>query len=120
MDGYPTKYTSYISRNHRWIRGDWQIVNWLSSKINNNDSDNITNPINRLSKFKIFDNLRRSLFPIGALILLFINYKLTFILGIVSVLMPLILDLINYIVYRKETARQVNFSQTISGIKRAF
>ena len=33
--------------------------------------------------------------------------------------MPLILDLINYIVYRKETARQVNFSQTISGIKKS-
>ena len=119
MDGYPSKYTSHISRNHRWIRGDWQIVNWLTPKITNKQNRIINNPINRLSKFKIFDNLRRSVFPIGALILLFINYKLTFIVGIISVLMPLILDLINYIVYRKETERQMNFSQTISGIKKS-
>ena len=120
MDGYPTKYTSYVSRNHRWIRGDWQISNWIGSKVGNKEKSIVNNPIDRLSKFKIFDNLRRSLFPITALILLFINYKLTFILGIISVLMPLILDLINYIVYRKETnERQVNFSRNISGIKKS-
>ena len=96
MDGYPTKYTSYVSRNHRWIRGDWQISNWIGSKIYNKEKSLVNNPIDRLSKFKIFDNLRRSLFPITALILLFVNYKLTFVLGIISVLMPLILDLINY------------------------
>lgn len=120
LDGYPSKYSSYISRNHRWIRGDWQIVNWIASKVINNKNEIVKNPINKLSKFKVFDNLRRSVFPITSLILLFINYKITFIIGLVSVLMPLILDLFNYIVYRKEiNEKQINFSQTISGIKKS-
>ena len=32
MDGYPTKYTSFMNRLSRWIRGDWQIINWLNYK----------------------------------------------------------------------------------------
>lgn len=51
MDGYPTKYASFMNRLARWTRGDWQIIGWLNNK-----------KLNLLSKFKIFDNLRRSLF----------------------------------------------------------
>ena len=29
MDGYPTKYNSFMNRLSRWIRGDWQIISWL-------------------------------------------------------------------------------------------
>ena len=29
MDGYPYKYNSFMTRLHRWIRGDWQITMWL-------------------------------------------------------------------------------------------
>ena len=64
MDGYPTKYTSFMNRLSRWIRGDWQIVYWLRKK----------SPLNLLSKYKIFDNLRRSLFEISILVaLIYIN-----------------------------------------------
>lgn len=119
MDGYPSKYMNYVSRNHRWIRGDWQIINWITPRVTKRNNEIVNNPINRLSKFKIFDNLRRCLAPLGALILLFINYKLTFILGIIYVLMPLILDIINYIVYKNETEKQINFSRTIDGVKKS-
>ena len=50
MDGYPTKYASFMNRLARWTRGDWQIIGWLNNQ-----------KLNLLSKFKIFDNLRRSL-----------------------------------------------------------
>ena len=32
MDGYPTKYSSFMVRLSRWIRGDWQIIEWLKNK----------------------------------------------------------------------------------------
>ena len=51
IDGYPTKYKSYIMRLHRWVRGDWQLIKWLFSRKH----------LSPLSKWKIFDNLRRSL-----------------------------------------------------------
>ena len=58
MDGYPTKYVSFANRLSRWIRGDWQIIKWLGKN----------SPLNLLSKFKIFDNLRRSLFEVSTII----------------------------------------------------
>ncbi len=57
MDGYPTKYNSFMNRLSRWIRGDWQITNWLKSP-----------KLNLLSKYKIRDNLRRSMLEISIII----------------------------------------------------
>ena len=59
LDGYPTKYIPYILRNHRWIRGDWQIIKWI-----------ISPKLNILSKYKIYDNLRRSVLQITAFALI--------------------------------------------------
>ncbi len=60
FDDYPGTYISYTKRVHRWTRGDWQIAAWLFSRVPGQDGKN-RNPINLLSKWKIFDNLRRSL-----------------------------------------------------------
>lgn len=50
QDGFPNNYIAYMKRNHRWYRGDMQIIRWLISP---------KSPFNSLSKWKIFDNLRR-------------------------------------------------------------
>ncbi|WP_265786665.1 GH36-type glycosyl hydrolase domain-containing protein [Fodinibius salicampi] len=62
FDEYPTNYASYCKRNHRWTRGDWQIARWLFPRVPGPDGTT-KNPINLLSRWKIFDNLRRSLNP---------------------------------------------------------
>ena len=67
IDGYPEKYSSYIMRQHRWVRGDWQLIRWLKKPYSEH--------INSLSKWKILDNMRRSLLPISLL--------LTILLGVV-------------------------------------
>ncbi len=70
FDDYPSTYLSYSRRNHRWIRGDWQIVQWLFSKVPGTADGKRYNPINSISKWKIFDNLRRSLNPSFILVFL--------------------------------------------------
>ena len=60
FDDYPSTYSAYSKRNHRWTRGDWQIAAWLFPSVPSKYGV-IDNPINLLSKWKIFDNLRRSL-----------------------------------------------------------
>ncbi len=60
FDDYPSTYRAFTKRNHRWTRGDWQIAAWLFSKVPSVNGKT-KNPINLLSKWKIFDNLRRSL-----------------------------------------------------------
>lgn len=54
MDGYPSKFMSFTTRQNRWIRGDWQICNWLCKNIRNEKNERIRNPVNKLSKYKIF------------------------------------------------------------------
>lgn len=73
LDGFPTKYNSYITRLSRWIRGDWQILKWIKDRIKIRNGTYSLNPLNALSKFKILDNLRRSLLPIATIILIFIG-----------------------------------------------
>lgn len=69
FDGYPSTYVSFSKRNHRWIRGDWQIAAWILPKVSMQEGKE-RNHINLLSKWKIFDNLRRSLNPFFLIIFL--------------------------------------------------
>jgi hypothetical protein len=61
IDDYPSQYSAYIRRKHRWVRGDWQIAQWMFSRVPNESGNLEPNPISSISRWKIFDNLRRSL-----------------------------------------------------------
>ena len=61
-DGYPAKYLSHMSRLHRWVRGDWQLITRLGRRVKNARGERVESPLSVLSKWKIIDNLRRSLF----------------------------------------------------------
>ncbi|MFI5304298.1 MAG: GH36-type glycosyl hydrolase domain-containing protein [Nitrospiria bacterium] len=52
MEEFPSHYQVAVDRQHRWTRGDWQLFPWLMKK---------TVPLPLISRWKIFDNLRRSL-----------------------------------------------------------
>ncbi|MFZ6814789.1 GH36-type glycosyl hydrolase domain-containing protein [Undibacterium sp. Rencai35W] len=88
---YPSRYYADVSRRHRWIRGDWQILTWLlpdiplvekavtgrgmsvdkslDSVLSSENQRTKTqarprttvNPLSILSRWKILDNVRRSL-----------------------------------------------------------
>ena len=63
FDGYPARYDSETQRTHRWVRGDWQLLPWLFSKVPTASGANRCRPnrLSLLSRWKIVDNLRRSL-----------------------------------------------------------
>jgi cyclic beta-1,2-glucan synthetase len=73
---YPSRYNTDINRRHRWIRGDWQIAQWLLPRVPGPDARRIANPLSGLSQWKILDNLRRSLVPAALLLLLSGNWVL--------------------------------------------
>ncbi|MBQ4320638.1 MAG: hypothetical protein IJC35_00240 [Oscillospiraceae bacterium] len=60
-DGCPKTVLSWYGRHHRWIRGDWQTLPWLCGRVENESGDRVKNPLSSLGKWKILDNLRRSL-----------------------------------------------------------
>jgi cyclic beta-1,2-glucan synthetase len=61
IDDYPSHYSAHTRRKHRWVRGDWQIAQWLFSRVPDESGGRVPNPINTISRWKILDNLRRSL-----------------------------------------------------------
>lgn len=67
---YPTRYSTDMQRRHRWIRGDWQIANWALPFVPAPHKKIVKNPLSFLSKWKIADNIRRSLVPQSLLLLL--------------------------------------------------
>jgi hypothetical protein len=61
IDDYPSHLSAYNRRKHRWMRGDWQIAQWMFSRVPDESRRWVKNPISEVSRWKIFDNLRRSL-----------------------------------------------------------
>ena len=61
IEDYPSHYSAYNRRKHRWLRGDWQIVEWLTDRVPDESGARVPNPISLVSRWKILDNLRRSL-----------------------------------------------------------
>ena len=115
MDGYPTTFSSFIMRLSRWIRGDWQIIKWLGNK-----------KLNLISKYKIFDNLRRSLLEISEILAIVYFaiigkiYNKTFLFPVIIILFIAtfsnILEIINNIIFQKEGEEiQESFTPKIEG-----
>jgi cyclic beta-1,2-glucan synthetase len=70
IDDYPSHFSAYSRRKHRWVRGDWQIMRWVLPRVPDYQRKIGPNPITLISRWKIVDNLRRSLFEPATLILL--------------------------------------------------
>lgn len=70
VDDYPSSVLAHARRQHRWVRGDWQILRWLFPWVPTRAGGLERNRLPVISRFKIFDNLRRSLVP-PATVLLF-------------------------------------------------
>ena len=61
FDDHPSTYTSHMLRLHRWIRGDWQVAPWLFPSVPWGDGKLVPNTLSWLGRWKLLDNLRRSL-----------------------------------------------------------
>ncbi len=59
-EAYPARFSDDVKRRHRWIRGDWQLLGWLLPSVPAAHGKREKNPLSALSRWKLFDNLRRS------------------------------------------------------------
>jgi len=71
FEDYPPHYFVYIRRSRRWIRGDWQLLPWLLPRVPSVEKGTISNTLSIIARWKILDNLRRSLLA-PALLILFV------------------------------------------------
>ncbi|MHB1423233.1 MAG: GH36-type glycosyl hydrolase domain-containing protein [Gemmataceae bacterium] len=99
-DDFPARYHVYARREHRWVRGDWQLLPWLGRTVPTpalgHPAEHVRrpNPLPLLERWKIFDNLRRSLVPPALVIWLLLSWTvLPLPLGLASALVLLVLAL---------------------------
>jgi cyclic beta-1,2-glucan synthetase len=69
VDDYPSSVLAHARRQHRWTRGDWQILAWLLPYVPS-PAGWLPNQLSYLARWKIFDNLRRSQLPMATVLLL--------------------------------------------------
>ncbi|MBD1587115.1 GH36-type glycosyl hydrolase domain-containing protein [Pseudomonas typographi] len=67
---YPSRYSADVKRRHRWIRGDWQLLPWALPWARGADGRWQRNRLGVMARWKIIDNLRRSLEPLALLVIL--------------------------------------------------
>ena len=76
VDDYPASVLTHARRQHRWVRGDWQILRWLFPFVGNRAGGVERNRLPLIARFKILDNLRRSLVPPATATLLVAGWSL--------------------------------------------
>ena len=86
-DEFPQGYQSYSSRTHRWIRGDWQIAGWIFPRVPHVAGSSGVNPLSLFNRWKILDNLRRSLLPATSLGLLIVSWFISPEVGAIATLL---------------------------------
>ncbi|WP_411275154.1 GH36-type glycosyl hydrolase domain-containing protein [Daejeonella sp.] len=71
----PSEYLADVKRHHRWIRGDWQIGAWMLPFVSGGNGRLTLNPLSALSRWKILDNLRRSVLPLSLILILILGWS---------------------------------------------
>jgi cyclic beta-1,2-glucan synthetase len=69
IDDYPSHFSAHSGRKHRWIRGDWQILRWMFGRVPDAHGQRVRNPLSILSRWKLLDNLRRSVIETATFVL---------------------------------------------------
>ncbi|MBQ6497272.1 MAG: hypothetical protein IJI58_00980 [Bacilli bacterium] len=78
IDDFPSKFLVDITRQHRWARGDAQIIGWLGNKVKNKNGRKVKNPVNLLGRYKILDNIVRMFLHPMLLLTLFLAFTGSF------------------------------------------
>jgi cyclic beta-1,2-glucan synthetase len=61
FEDFPDDLRIWLRRLHRWVRGDWQLLPWLLPRVPSRRGPRLPNRIAARGRWKILDNLRRSL-----------------------------------------------------------
>ena len=83
VDEFPSRYDVAVKRQHRWTRGDWQLVPWIFAR------GKASQAVPSIGRWKMLDNLRRSLLAPFRLMALGLCWLLPIPVGIKATLLIL-------------------------------
>src|SRR6185436_12522780 len=61
VEEFPSRYDVAAARQHRWERGDWQLLPWILGRARDAKGEPGRFPIPAVGRWKMIDNLRRTL-----------------------------------------------------------
>jgi cyclic beta-1,2-glucan synthetase len=74
VEEFPSRYAVSAARQHRWVRGDWQLLPWIFGfRMQARDGTRLT-ALPLMGRWKLLDNLRRSLSAPAALLALLLGW----------------------------------------------
>jgi cyclic beta-1,2-glucan synthetase len=76
VEEFPSRYAVAAARQHRWVRGDWQLLPWILGFRHKAHAGSPTTPLPLMGRWKLLDNLRRSLSAPAALLAMLIGWLL--------------------------------------------
>jgi cyclic beta-1,2-glucan synthetase len=124
FDDYPRDYEAFFKRQHRWIRGDWQIGLWLLPFVLNSKRKWVRNWLPLIARWKILDNLRRSLVAPATFLWLILAWTVfpgtpLFWVGIALfiIVFPCLTYVASEIVAGRRTSRRTSFSSQWEQLK---
>ncbi|MGE5322599.1 MAG: glucoamylase family protein, partial [Actinomycetota bacterium] len=122
-EDYPPAYEADVARRHRWIRGDWQIARWILPRVPGPERRGLKNPLSVLSRWKIVDNLRRSLVPASLVLLLLFSWlRLSPAWGWTLAILAVVFAPIffGFLLDLFQKAQDVTLRQHLAGVTRSF
>ncbi len=121
VEEYPSRYDVASARQHRWVRGDWQLLPWMGGLFRISFRKKDAAAIPAIGLWKMFDNLRRSLSAPAALLALLVGWTLplsaalawtAFVVLVIA--LPTLLPLLSDLLPRRSN---VNLRSHLEGIR---
>ena len=76
VEEFPARYDVAAARQHRWARGDWQLLPWMLGLVRGTGRHSSAGFVPAIGFWKMFDNLRRTLSPPAAIVALLAGWTL--------------------------------------------
>src|SRR6266498_2129976 len=106
FEDYPPHYVAYTDRLNRWVRGDWQLLPWLGGWVPNRAHRKMRTTLSAIDRWRILDNLRRSLLVPSSLLLLITGWLVLpgsplawMLFALAPYLMPVLLNLLSLLLH---------------------
>ena len=78
VEDFPARYDVAALRHHRWARGDWQLLPWVFGRGPQRADRRPRGGVPAIGRWKMLDNLRRSLSPPSVVVALIAGWAMPF------------------------------------------
>jgi len=108
VEEFPARYDVDAMRHHRWARGDWQLLPWMLGRGPAVGTDRTRGAIPAIGRWKMLDNLRRTLSASACLLALLVGWALPFAAAsvwtgyvLITILLPTLVPVASAVVPRR-------------------